>query len=149
MPTKVCIIDVDLGLSVDDIIGEEVEDLTGAAAKELNNALEIAKATQRVKQERDAATRKADTKLNDAMEGAFKSLVEAGDAGLPVSTVMAAVTGVVPNSSAFALRMKSILSQKGNPYILERKKVHGTPHYVFMPFNYQPEPPPPADGSQQ
>ncbi len=147
MPTKVLIIDVDLGLSVDDIIGEEVEDLTGAAAKELDNAIEIAKATQRVKLEKEAAARETDTKLNDAMEGAFKSLVEAGEIGLPVSTIMTAVANVIPNSSAFTLRMKGILSQKGNPYILERKKIHGTPHYVFLPFNHQPEPPPQVSGS--
>ncbi len=150
MATKVVIIDIDLGLSVNDIINEEIEDLTGAAIKELDNALEIAKATQRVKLEKEAAARETDTKLNDAMEEAFKNLVEAGAAGLPVSAVMNTVASVVPNSSAFTLRMKGILSQKGNPYFLERQKVHGTPHYVFIPFNSRllPETIPTADDSQ-
>lgn len=144
MPTKVCIVDVDLGLSIDDIIAEEVEDITGAARKELDTALDTAKTIQRVKLEKEAEVKAADQKLVDAMEGAFQSLVEAGDLGLPVSTVMAAVAGVIPNSSAFTLRMKGVLSHKGNPYILERKKVHGTPHYVFVPFNNRvlPEPAP-------
>ncbi len=149
MATKVVVIDVDLGLSVDNIIGEEVEDLTGAAAKELDNAIETAKITQKVKLDQENAEREANTKLNAAMEIAFQSLIEAGEIGLPVSTVMTTVNGVVPNSSAFTLRMKGILSQKGNPYTLERKKIHGTPHYVFMPFNLRPEPSPKTDGPQQ
>lgn len=139
MPTKVLIIDVDLGLSIDDIIAEEVEDITGAARQELDNALETAKTIQKVKTEKETAAKEADHKIVVAMEAAFQSLVAAGEIGLPVSMVMTTVADVIPNSSAFTLRMKSILSQRGNPYTLERKKVHGTPHYVFMPFNLQPE----------
>lgn len=141
MATKVVIIDVDLGLSVDDIINKEVEDLTGAATKELNDALAIAKATQKVKLEKETAARESDTKLSRAMEEAYQKILETKDIGLPVSAAMTIVADVVPNSSAFTLRMKTILSQKGNPYILERKKVHGTPHYIFTPFNQQPQQP--------
>lgn len=144
MPTKICIIDVDLGLSVNDIIAEEVEDITGAARRELDTAIETAKITQKIKDEKVTAAKEADLKLAAAMDKAFESLVAAGDNGLAVSTVIAEVADVIPNSSAFTLRMKGVLSQKGNPYILERKKVHGTPHYVLVPFNNRVLPDPPA-----
>lgn len=140
MTTKIVIIDVDLGLSVDDIINKEVEHLTGAAAKELDNALEIAKATQKVKQEKEESAKAADNKLSEIMEKAYNDLVNAKDTGLAVSTIMSAVDGIIPNTSAFTTRMKGLLAKKGYPYILERQKVHGTPHYVLTPFNQSQNP---------
>lgn len=142
MATKVQIIDVDLGLSINDIIAAEVEDITGAARRELDIALDTAKTIQRVKLEKETEIKAADQKLLDALDKAFLNLADAGDAGLPVSAVMATVIEVIPNSSAFTLRMKGVLSQKGNPYRLERIKIYGTAHYRFVPFNSMilPEP---------
>lgn len=143
MATKICIIEVDLGLTVDAIIGKEVEAIAGAAEKELDLAIESAKAVQRVKEDKANAVAAADQKLADGMENAYKHLVDAGIGGMPVSSVMTLVSGLVPNSSAFTLRMKAILAQKGSPYYLERQKVHGTPHYVLVPFNQPTEHPEP------
>lgn len=136
--TKVTIIAVDLGASVDDIIAESVAELTGQAKVELDQAMGVARETQRVRIEREQAAQAATDKLTTAMNAAYDALINASSTGLPVSSVMAIVADAVPNSSAFTLRMKHILAEKGNPYILERKKIHGTPHYVFTPFNQTP-----------
>jgi hypothetical protein len=136
--TKVTIIDVDLGANVEDIIADDIRDLTGAARVELDQAIEIAKASQRLKQERSEATKAAANKLTSVMDQAYDALVAADAIGIAVTNIMGLVAGAVPNSSAFTLRMKHILAAKGNPFILERIKHNGTPHYRFMPYNQQP-----------
>ena len=136
--TKIVITDVDLGISIDDIISADVAELTGQAEKELDTALAVAKATQSLKTEKETKAKEIDTKIQTALDAAFEQLVQAGETGVPVSMVMATVEGPIPNSSAFALRMKSLLVSKGSPYVMERKKVHGTPHYAFVPYNLQP-----------
>jgi hypothetical protein len=138
MPSKVSIIEVDLGATVEDIVAEEIQSLTGESAAQLDQAIETAKITEKVRLEKEAAVTEATTKLQTAMDAAYDQLIAAIPNGLPVSSVMAIVEGVVPNSSAFTLRMKHTLSKKGNPYFLDRIKRHGTPHYVFMPYNQEP-----------
>lgn len=135
--TKIVITEIDLGISIDDIISADVAELTGQAEKELDTALAVVRATHAVKTERETKAKEADTKLQAVMEAAYDQLVKAGEVGVPVSMVMATVEGPIPNSSAFTLRMKTILVGKGSPYTLERKKVHGTPHYILMPYNLQ------------
>lgn len=135
MPTKVCIIDVDLGMTVDDIISENVAAIVGQARTDLDNALEAAKAVQRVKKEREEKAKTIENKLNTVMTEAYTQLANAGENGISVDAIMSIVAGAVPNSSAFTTRMKNVLSEKGNDYRLERKKVSGIPHYCFTPFN--------------
>lgn len=137
MPTKICIINVDLGTSIDDIIANEVEAITGAARKELDSAIDLAKTTKLIKEEKETAVKESNDKITNVLEKVYTKLIEAGDIGLAVSTVMVEVIDIIPNSSALTTRMKSLLSQKGNPHIIKRIKHHGTPHYVLVPFNAQ------------
>lgn len=138
--TRVVITDIDLGVSIDDIITADVAELTGQAEKELDTAIAVAKATQAAKEEKETKVKEADEGLKRVMEAAYEQLVQSGEIGVPVSMVMATVDGHVPNSSAFTLRMKTILVGKGSPYTLERIKHHGTPHYVLRPYNLQNPP---------
>ncbi len=141
MPTKVVIIDVDLGVSVADIIKENVTELTTQTKTDLTTAIETAKAVQRVKLEREQKINTITQQLSAAMDDAYNQLVTASTTGLPVTTIMALVSPHVPNSSAFTTRMKHILSQKGNPYALGRIKHLGVPHYRFTPYNLSPSEP--------
>jgi len=136
---KVCIIDVDLGLSIDAIINKELEGITGLARKELDTAITVAKAAREVKIEKEKKSKQEDEKLQAEMEKAYEALLATKEVGLAVSSVMALVGEVVPNSSAFTLRMKALLARKGNPYRLDRQKIHGTAHYVLVAFNEQPD----------
>ena len=69
------------------------------------------------------------------MEEAYKGLENAGSKGIPVDTIIESVKQYIPNSSAFMLRMKNVLSVKGNPYRLVRAKIDNVPHYLFTEFN--------------
>lgn len=132
---KVVIIDVDLGINVAEIINESAKDLTNDARNELDNALMIAESARKIKIEKEQTKTKQTTGIVAAMDGAYQKLVDAGESGIPVDIIVTSVKEYIPNSSAFAIRMNNILSTKGNPYRLIRKKVNGAPHYIFSPFN--------------
>lgn len=133
--TKVSIIDVNLGMKVEDIISENVVTLTGKARQELDTAIEERKQVERVKNEKAEAKKTEDDQISTAMQEAYDKIVECGDDGLPVDDVMAIVGHVIPNTSAFTLRMKKILRDAGNPYQVSRKKRNKKPVYIFEPFN--------------
>ncbi len=132
---KVVVIDVDLGINLDEIIEESAKELTNNARRELDGALAIAESVKRIKEEKMQQKTNQTTGITTAMEEAFKKLEAAGTNGVIVDEILEIVKQFVPNSSAFALRMNNILSTKGNPYRLIRSKINKIPHYIFTPFN--------------
>lgn len=135
MKMKTVIIDVDLDISVDAIIADEIKSLTAESATELDNAIEITKLTQKIKADRDRAVQDASDKIVAAIKTTYDAMVAAGDNGLPASSFMKDIEDAIPNISAFTIRMKKFLSDNGSEYFLDKKKVHGTPHYILVPFN--------------
>lgn len=137
--TKVSIIDVTLDARVEDIISENVVSLTGRARQELDTAIEERKKVEAVKSQRQQAKKEATDKVSAAMDAAYEQLEQAGEEGIPVDDIMVIVEGAVPNTSAFTLRMKKVLKEKGNPYRITRKKKNKKPIYIFESFNATPE----------
>lgn len=132
---KVSIIEIDLGADIDEIISENVEELTGQAKQELDQAIELAKQRDALREQKANDKKKADDAVTTVMEMAYQRLIDAGADGVLCSDIMDVVNEHVPNSSAFSLRMKKILRDQGNLYALSRKKRKGNPHYIFSPFN--------------
>jgi hypothetical protein len=132
---KVSIIEINLGADINEIISENVEELTGQAKHELDQAIELAKQRDALREQKTNDKKEADNAVTAVMETAYQRLVDAGPEGIICSDIMDTVSEHVPNSSAFALRMKKILRDKGNPYSLTRKKHKGNPHYIFRIFN--------------
>ena len=132
---KVVVINFDLGINLDGIIADSIQDLTNNAKKELDVAISIAESAKRIKEEKAQEKTKLTSGLSMVMEEAYKMLETAGVIGVPVETIVELTKQYVPNSSAFTLRMNNILSTKGNPYRLIRSKINGIPHYIFTPFN--------------
>jgi Mrp family chromosome partitioning ATPase len=75
------------------------------------------------------------TGLDTVLMQAYEKLVAAIPSGVSVADIMSIVTMYVPNTSAFSLRMNTMLSKKGNPYRMIRVKNNNIPHYLFTPFN--------------
>jgi hypothetical protein len=136
---KVSIIEVNLGADVDEIISENVTELTGQAQQELDQALDLAKQRDALREQKANDKKKAGDAVTTVMTTAYQRLVDAGEDGVLCSDIMDIVVEQVPNSSAFTLRMKKILRDQENPYALLRKKRKGNPHYIFQPFNKEDE----------
>ncbi len=138
--TKVSIIEVDLGADIDTIIEEDVKELTGAAKQELDTAIDLAKQRDALRDKKSSAKQHVVDAIVGVMAEAYEKLEQAGADGILCSDIMGIVGEHVPNSSAFSLRMKKVLREKGNPYLLGRKKVQGNPRYMFSPFNEETTP---------
>lgn len=135
MSTKVFIVDLDLGSSVEDIVQDEVQKITGEARRILDTAIEQQKTLQETKERKEAEKKITTNIVTRVMKEAYEQLVEAGEIGIPVNVMISNVSPTIPNSSAFTMRMRNILKSKGNPYRLVRKQHNQTPTYFFEPFN--------------
>jgi HSP90 family molecular chaperone len=132
---KVSIIDVELGFDMSDIITREVTELSSKAQDELERTIKAAKEAAAEQEQKKEAKEQKVSALTEAMQSARQQLLDAGDGGVAVSQVLEPIKDMVPNGSAFTLRMKKILRDEGNIHALTRKKVEGVPHYVLIPFN--------------
>ena len=135
MPTKVSIIEVNLGEDIDDMISEDVIELTQEAKQELDNTIAVAKNVQKLKEQKDLEKQKSKDDLQETLNTAYDGLIEAGNGGVLVEDIMESVKPLIKTASAFSLRMKTYLRNKGNEYIMKRKKIDKKPHYVLEPYN--------------
>lgn len=137
MATKITIIPVNLGYDVQDLIAEGVEELTGQAKRDLETAIEVSKERDALKARQNAEKSQAVDSISLLMGQAYDKIEQAKDRGVHCNDVLGLVSEVIPNSSAFTLRMKKLLRDRGNPFALSRVKINGEPHYIFIPFNQQ------------
>jgi cyanate lyase len=133
--TKVSIIDVQLDMSIDDIISADVAKLTGKSQKILDDAIATQKAVEEQKAKRDAAKKESDDEITSTLDKIYTTIEESKEDGIPVDEAMKIGEGIIPNTSALTLRLKTLLRSNGNPYRLERKKRKGVATYYFIPFN--------------
>ena len=132
---KIVLIDVDLGIDLNQMIIDSAKDLTRNARVELDNALAVMDSAKQLKDQKEKAKEEKSTGLDTVLMQAYEKLVAAIPIGVSVADIMSIVTMYVPNTSAFSLRMNTMLSKKGNPYRMIRVKNNNIPHYLFTPFN--------------
>ena len=137
--TKVSIIAVDLGFNVDELINRDISELSADAKSILDVAIADKKKILETKQRLDAKKTQQDAKINRVMTEAYAKLESAGSSGVPVDDILVDVLGTIPNSSAFTLRMKTMLREKGNKWAIIRKKINKVACYCFIPFNTEKE----------
>jgi len=133
--TKLSIIEIDLGININDVIQENVEAVTGEAKKQLDAAISVAKQKDELIKKQKLEKQSTNDITEKVMSDAFDALVKAGEEGCLCSDMLDIVQGHIPNASAFSLRMKKILRDKDNPYTLKRYKKQGNPRYKFESYN--------------
>jgi hypothetical protein len=134
---KLSIIEIDLGININDIIQENVEAITGDARKQLDAAISVAKQKVELVNKQKLTKQKSSDDLNKVMNAAYEKLEQSRYAGCLCSDILNIVQEHVANASAFSLRMKKILREKNNPYTLKRFKKQGNSHYKFESYNEQ------------
>ena len=135
MPTKVSIIEVDLGEDIDNMISEDVIELTQEAKQELDNTIAVAKNVQKLKEQKNLEKQESKDSLQKILGTTYNNLIEAGKEGILAESIVESVKPLIKTASAFSLRMKTYLRNKGNEYIMVRKKIDKKPHYVLEPYN--------------
>ena len=137
--TKVSIIAVDLGFDVDELINRDISELSADAKLMLDVAIADKKKILETKQRLDAKKNQQEAEINRVMTDAYTKLENAGSNGVPVDDLLVDVIGTIPNSSAFTLRMKTMLRDNGNKWAIIRKKINKVACYCFIPFNTEKE----------
>jgi hypothetical protein len=135
MPTKVSIIEVDLGEDIDNMISEDVIELTQEAKQELDNTIAVAKNVQKLKERKNLEKQESKDNLQKILDTTYNNLIEAGKEGILAENIVESIKPLIKTASAFSLRMKTYLRNKGNEYIMVRKKIDKKPYYVLEPYN--------------
>jgi len=125
---KINVISVDLGDPIEKIIAEDVRQLS---EETLENIKAAANDKIRGPIRTDPETL--------ATEAAYNLLFEAIATGelIEISKLLEASSPAVTNPSALMMRMKGLLRQKGNDYILRRTTRAGKPVYRLIPYNLE------------
>jgi len=134
---QISIIEIDLGITISDLINEDVAGLVGEAQQELETAIAVAKKVAALKEQKQREAQESTDKTTNTMMNAYKLLEQAGNRGVPVDDILSTVSGVIPSASAFTLRLKKILKDEGNKYALIKQKLDGKQYYIFLPFNLE------------
>lgn len=133
--TKVSIIDVDLGITIDDLIQKNVAALSQTAQNELEAAVAAAKKVKELKEKKDLEASEAQDKIDSVMNNIYQKLVDSNTEGVSLETITQLTEGTISSMSAFTLRMKKILRDKGNPFAMNKRKKNGVQYYFFDPYN--------------
>lgn len=136
MTSKIQIIDIDLGINT--IVNDGVQQLSTASRAALDHAVSVSKLINSERIAQLEAERKKSERLNSLMDTAYNELIEKANVGLPVYYVLSIVKEVIVNSGVLTTRLKKMLVDKGNPYILKRRSIAGQPHYVFETIHTDP-----------
>lgn len=134
---KVLVIDIDLGVNVDDLIAKCSKDLTKEAREQLDGALAAHIEAKQMKEEKATAKKKVSDGVSTVLQQVYNTLEAAGHKGVLSQNIISSVEEYIATASAFTIRMNKHLAKLGNPYRLVRIKREGEFYYVFEDFNEQ------------
>ena len=104
MKTKILVIPVNLGFTIDDIINTDLTELTQESQVQLNKAINIAKAIQTAKDEKEKIQLEKTNRTQRVTEEIFNKIIESGKIGVPLSDIKTLLEPV--NLSLSALTTK-------------------------------------------
>ena len=139
---KMTIVEVDLGQDIDDIINEDVEEMTEQTRQVVDEAIaqkktvetgRMVQAQQKIQKEQQ--TKNALERVYEALLGTTLGAAEQ-DSCLSLEDMAELAKPTIINTSALILQMKSFIRKdKGNAYVLKRRTRNKKPVYVLLPFN--------------
>lgn len=115
---KVEIIDVDLGCDLKKIITDDLVKLTDEQTAEINTIVETERLTQDFAAKKKAAKTATEKALSDKMDAMYQKMRDEGF--IWVKETVAYMAPEVATGSAFVLRMKKYLRNKGGEHYIER-----------------------------
>jgi sugar-specific transcriptional regulator TrmB len=115
---KIVVIDVDLGINVEELIANNAKELTDLAKQELDEAIAVAESAKKLQAEKTAKAKSTVDGIQRVLDESYEMLESAKEEGVAVDKIILHVKEFIPNSSAFTIRMNNILSARDNPYRL-------------------------------
>jgi hypothetical protein len=126
--SKIQVISIDLGDPIDQIISDDVRQLSEETLANIQSAAE-----QKTKgPEKTNPETLATIAAYDLLYAALPS-----NQSVIIDELLAAASPAVTNPSALMVRMKTLLRRKGNEYILRKNSRGGKAAYRLIPYNLE------------
>jgi hypothetical protein len=132
MKTKILVIPVNLGFTIDDIINTDLTELTQESQVQLNKAINIAKAIQAAKDEKEKTQLEKTNRTQRVTVEIFNKIIESGKIGMPLSDIKALLEPVNLSLSALTTKLKQAIQLKNPNSDLEKSKRGGITYYKFI-----------------
>ncbi len=133
--SKLSIIPIDINFNIEQLIKEETSAVSQGTNNLIEQAIANAKMVQQVKENKDKEKENAANKTQAILTEVYHKLLDKFSEGLPAATVYSMVSEIIATPSAFTLRFKNFLKEKGNPYMVAKVKRNGTQYLILLPFN--------------
>lgn len=137
--SKLSIIEIDIDFNIERLIKEETSNISRSTHNLIEQSIENAKLVQQVKDLKESEKDAAANKITAILTEVYHKLLDKYSEGVPVSTIYDMVSEISSTPSAFTLRFKTFLKEKGNPYIITKVKKNGTQYFILLPFNKDQE----------
>ena len=132
MKTKILVIPVNLGFTIDDIINTDLTELTQESQVQLNKAINIAKAIQTAKDEKEKIQLEKTNRTQRVTEEIFNKIIESGKIGVPLSDIKTLLEPVNLSLSALTTNLKQAIQSQNANSDLEKSKRGGLTYYKFI-----------------
>lgn len=132
MKTKILVIPVNLGFTIDDIINTDLTELTQESQVQLNKAINIAKAIQTAKDEKEKIQLEKTNRTQRVTEEIFNKIIESGKIGVPLSDIKTLLEPVNLSLSALTTKLKQAIQSQNANSDLEKSKRGGLTYYKFI-----------------
>lgn len=132
MKTKILVIPVNLGFTIDDIINTDLTELTQESQVQLNKAINIAKAIQAAKDEKEKTQLEKTNRTQRVTEEIFNKIIESGKIGMPLSDIKTLLEPVNLSLSALTTKLKQAIQSQNPNSDLEKSKRGGLTYYKFI-----------------
>lgn len=133
--SKLSIIEIDIDFNIEQLIKEETANISKNTHNLIEQSIANAKQVQQLKEKKESEKDAAANKITAVLTEVYHKLLDKYSEGVPVSTIYDMVSEISSTPSAFTLRFKTFLKEKGNPYMITKIKKNGTQYFILLPFN--------------
>lgn len=137
--TKITIIDINLGQEIDQLIADDVSQLTSKNMADINKAIEEKQLEMQAKTEKTTKMNTADKVRKDVLEKIYAELL--GRENMTIKEMLELASPLTSNTSALVTMLKTFIrKERHNEYVLQKKTLNREIIYFLMPFNTNEQP---------
>lgn len=133
--TQVFTIELDLGFDIEELINTEINKLSEESQKLLDDSIEKALQTQKIKYTKKESKAKQDAQLTEVLTNSYNKLLDKISNGVPVTDILEMCKPHIESMASFQSKFKAFMRTKGNPYYLAKVKRSKVQYYYLLPFN--------------
>lgn len=136
--TKVTIIEVDLGETIENIISDDVKIITEKNQRNIDKALEASKQAQEASQKKSNTRKLQSQKYNMVLAKIYDVMTDRHSRGdfTSITEMLKLANPVITSPTSLLMRLKSYISKHhDSEYVLKKCKRNNVTHYQLIEYN--------------